>query len=268
VGDRGTIGEALEALYLRFNRPEFVPPDPLEFVLPWRDLRDREVTGLLASSLAFGRVVSIRRSVGFVLELLGDRPARTLSEAPPGAFDEALASFVHRFVRGSQVSLLLGGIGRVLREAGSLEALIRMRVPRDDSDLTIRPALSGFVEALRAASGLGDCFLLPRGGARKRMHLFLRWMVRRDVVDPGGWEIDPARLLVPLDTHLFRIGRRLGMLTRSTPDEEAARELTDSFRTIRPDDPVRYDFALTRFGIRPDLAADPLFVACGLISAP
>ncbi len=222
---------------------------------------------MLAASLAFGRVAAIRRSLGTVLGLLGERPARRLAASPPGAFSAPLAGFVHRFVRGAEVAALLTGLGRLLREAGGLEPVFReadRSVPPGEGRSTTAEALPLFVERLRAASGLGETFLLPRGGARKRMHLFLRWMVRSDAVDPGGWDLDPARLLVPLDTHLFRIGRCLGLLERATPDERAVRELSEGFRRICPDDPVRYDFALTRFGIRPDLAPDPRFAACGL----
>ena len=88
----------------------------------------------------------------------------------------------------------------------------------------------------------------------KRLNLFLRWMVRRDDVDPGGWDsVSRGRLVVPLDTHLFRIARTLGFTDRKSADLAAALEITDRFREIAPDDPVRYDFALTRLGIRADL---------------
>jgi uncharacterized protein (TIGR02757 family) len=96
--------------------------------------------------------------------------------------------------------------------------------------------------------------LLPdpaRGSTCKRLHLYLRWMVRSDAVDPGGWRgIDPACLIVPVDVHMHRIGRALRFTQRRSPSLESAREITEAFRRIQPTDPVRYDFALTRFGIR------------------
>jgi uncharacterized protein (TIGR02757 family) len=93
-----------------------------------------------------------------------------------------------------------------------------------------------------------------RKSACKRWHLYLRWMVRRDEVDPGGWDsISPSKLLIPLDTHMFRLGRRLGWISHKAPDQKAAVEFTRAFQVISPKDPVRYDFSLTRWGIRRDL---------------
>ena len=105
--------------------------------------------------------------------------------------------------------------------------------------------------------------LLPRPArlsACKRVFLYLRWMVRKDAVDPGGWTgVSPARLVVPLDTHMAAACRRLGILTRKATDLRAALETTEAFRLYSPSDPVRYDFALTRPGIHPCLDADAYF---------
>ncbi len=95
--------------------------------------------------------------------------------------------------------------------------------------------------------------LLPspgKGSACKRLNLFLRWMVRSDDVDPGGWSgVDAGKLIVPLDTHMHRMGLEVGLTRRKQADMQAALEVTRAFRTIAPEDPVRYDFALTRLGI-------------------
>ena len=97
------------------------------------------------------------------------------------------------------------------------------------------------------------------GSACKRLHLFLRWMVRSDDVDPGPWTSVPAgKLVIPLDTHLHRLAAKLGATRRRSADRTTALEITEAFRRIRPDDPVRYDFALTRLGIRPDVQAPEL----------
>ncbi|MFC1474950.1 TIGR02757 family protein, partial [bacterium] len=101
--------------------------------------------------------------------------------------------------------------------------------------------------------GNRSCYLTPaprRGSACKRMNLFLRWMVRRDDVDPGPWTDVPAsKLVVPLDTHMHRISSGMGLTSRKQADLKTAIEITDAFRAISPEDPVRYDFALTRLGI-------------------
>jgi uncharacterized protein (TIGR02757 family) len=139
-------------------------------------------------------------------------------------------------------------------EYGSLSRLFCSRL--DDSDTDVIPALSRFVaEVYGRSSGFRPC-LLPSpdaGSACKRLHLFLRWMARSDEVDPGGWdEVPPSMLVVPLDIHMFRICGELGLTDRRQADCRAAREVTEGFRLISPDDPVKYDFALTRLGIRKD----------------
>ena len=93
----------------------------------------------------------------------------------------------------------------------------------------------------------------PDGGsACKRLNLFLRWMVRKDNVDPGIWQSIPAsHLIVPLDTHMHRIAKAMGLTSRKQADIQSAIEITGAFSFIRPADPVRYDFALTRLGIKP-----------------
>jgi uncharacterized protein (TIGR02757 family) len=101
----------------------------------------------------------------------------------------------------------------------------------------------------RAAGG----FFFPRpsaGSACKRLNLFLRWMVRSDALDPGGWtRVRPAQLIVPLDTHVVRVGRCLRLTSRATPGWAMAREITGSLRAVDPDDPVKYDFAICHLGM-------------------
>ena len=117
------------------------------------------------------------------------------------------------------------------------------------------PALARFVGELRSYAGSVLPSLLPSpadGSACKRLNLFLRWMVRKDAVDPGPWTSVPgAKLVVPLDTHMFRIARGLGLTPRRQADLKIALEITAGFRAIRPDDPVRYDFSLTRLALNP-----------------
>ena len=100
-----------------------------------------------------------------------------------------------------------------------------------------------------------------KGSACKRLALYLRWMVRNDEVDPGGWKmVDPSALLIPLDTHMFNICTTLGLCSRKAADGRSAIEITEAFKKVCPEDPVRYDFALTRFGIRSDMKLEDLFI--------
>jgi uncharacterized protein (TIGR02757 family) len=247
------LPEKLEALYRRFNRRRYVRPDPLEFVWEYDDPADREVAGLIASALAYGRVATIKENVAKVLSILGDRPAEALANARGGELRRKLEGFRHRFASGSAVADLLEGAREMIRSAGSLQAAFLEGCGPDDAD--VLPALEKFCLRLVSRGQPGHLVPIPsRGSACKRMHLFLRWMVRRDAVDPGGWDaVSPASLLVPLDVHMHRICTRLGLTQRKTADLRAAQEVTAAFAQWIPDDPVRYDFVLTRFGIRGDM---------------
>lgn len=124
-------------------------------------------------------------------------------------------------------------------------------------DETVLDALSKFAGELSRRAGGCRRGLVPspcKGSACKRLNLFMRWMVRRDEVDPGGWSgVPPSKLVVPLDTHMFRICSTMGLTRRKQADLRTAREITDRFREIAPGDPVRYDFALTRLGMRGEM---------------
>ncbi len=257
---------SLEALYRRYNHRCFVRPDPLQFLYDYPSIRDREVVALVASSLAYGRVAQILGSVFRVLELLGPSPHAFLMACRRAQLRSALSGFRHRFSSGAEVADLLWAARRVLRDAGTLEACFAGGLWQGQE--TVLPALERFVRGLHAAGGR-EGFLLARpekGSACKRWHLFLRWMVRKDAVDPGGWTGVPASmLLVPLDTHMRRIGRSLGGTARGQADAKAALEVTELFRRISPEDPVRYDFCLTRLGIRPDGDLKAWIAACGSV---
>ncbi len=246
----------LERLYRTYNKRKFVHPDPLEFLYNYPDIRDREIAGLVASSLAYGRVVQILKSAGRVLAKTGASPCRFILETKPADFRRIFCGFKHRFTTHCDIGDLFASIRRILKEYGSLNKCFLAGMGKDDG--TLIPALDNFLDKLDCTGG----YLIPlprRGSACKRMHLYLRWMVRKDDVDPGGWKgIPTAKLVIPLDTHMANIGKSLGMTKRKSADQKMAMEITDYFRTISPEDPVKYDFALTRFGIHPDMEMDDL----------
>jgi uncharacterized protein (TIGR02757 family) len=252
-------GGALEALYRRLNRRELVHPDPLEFLYRYEETPDREIAGLVASSLAYGRVKQILRSVGDALDRMGPSPGSFLRESPPEEIERAFSGFKHRFTTGEDLARMLSGARDVVLSHGSLGACFAALV--GDEDDNVIPALTGFTQRILGASEGGACPLPDpgRGSACKRLHLYLRWMVRRDDVDPGGWDAVPAsKLIVPLDTHMHRLSRLLGFTDRRQADLRTALEVTGAFRRLRPEDPVRYDFALTRLGIRSDVDEEAL----------
>lgn len=250
--DMKALKEMLEQLYHKLNKRRFVHPDPLEFLYDYHDLRDREIVALVASSLAYGRVLQIVKSVSDALSHMKPLPFDFIMGSSERVIKSAFVGFKHRFTVGQDLSHLLIGARKVINRHGSLGGCLAASLgPGDD---TILPALCSFASELCTNGKITG--LLPRpgdGSACKRLNLFLRWMVRSDEVDPGGWRgIPRSKLIVPLDTHMHRIGIALGFTKRRAADMRTAMEITHAFATISPDDPVKYDFALTRLGIRKD----------------
>lgn len=245
----------LDSLYRRYHRRDLVHPDPLVFLYKYEELRDREIAGLIASSLAYGRVSQIMRSVSSVLERMGGSPFLFLMNSTEEKFFSTYRDFRHRFTGGTDMANLLWAARSVIDQYGSLQACFAAGLT--DTDDTVFPALSTFVGRLRFS--LRDCRkgFLPSpedGSACKRWNLYLRWMVRKDQVDPGGWDRIPrSKLVIPLDTHMHRIALALSLTRRRQADKKTALEITGSFSEMIPEDPVRYDFVLTRFGIRRDM---------------
>lgn len=258
------LKKRLDALYAAYNRREYVHPDPLEFLYRYEATEDVEIAGLVSACLAYGRVTQILADVERVLGFMGRSPRAYLERTSESGIRDACAGFVHRFTAESEMAGLLLSIKRTVGRHGTLEKLFA--AGQDRRDETVFPALARFSAELRELAagepgGAGCPSLLPapdRGSACKRLNLFLRWMVRRDAVDPGPWRVaSPARLVVPLDVHMHRISRSLGLTRRAQADARTALEITRAFRDIRPRDPVRYDFALTRTGIRKDCGGLP-----------
>lgn len=255
---------ALDELYARYNRREFARHDPIGFLYRYDEPADREVAGLVAASLAYGRVSQIMRSVASVLDPMGASPAKFLRGSTRRSLGRRFRGFKHRFTAARDLCDLLAGAKAVIEEHGTLEAAFVTGLHEEHE--SIWPALCAFAEGLRAAAGGGCSHLLAapsQGSACKRLNLWLRWMVRRDAVDPGGWERVPAaKLVVPLDVHMHRIGLALGLTTRKQPAMRAALEITAGYREVVPDDPVRYDFALTRLGILRESDMDNFLKRC------
>lgn len=254
------IKKIFESLYEKYNQRKFVHPDPLEFVYLYDSPRDKEIVGLIASALAYGRVKQILVSVNKILSILGESPVKFVNDGNKTIFLDAFANFKHRFTDGVQMAALFNGIKRLLEESGTIENAFATCYKRDD--ITVLPALQKFSNKLYALSESPLTFIIPnpaKASACKRMNLYLRWMVRSDNVDPGGWSAVPSSsLIIPLDTHIFKIGKALGFTQRKQANLKTAIEITNGFKNIEPFDPIKYDFALTRPGIRQDKTARQL----------
>jgi uncharacterized protein (TIGR02757 family) len=284
------LAPLLDRFQRGFDAPGRIAADPLEFPRRYPDPGDAEVVGLVAACLAYGRADVFKRELEKVLAAAGPSPAAfagRLARAPAGG---ALRGFRYRFNQPEDVEALLAAAGWVRGRHGSLgerfSALYRSAAGAGEP-WPVRAALAGFARELRDAPpalsilarrgprGLRHLCPDPSGaGASKRWNLYLRWMVRGpDGVDLGLWRgVPPAALVVPLDTHVARVARFLGLTSRRDLSWRTAEQVTRALRLLDPDDPVRFDFALCHLGMsgrcpqRRDpeaCAACPLAPACG-----
>ena len=254
------LAPALDTLYREYDRAESAT-DPVHLVRPFADAADREVAGFCAAALAFGRVASVINSITTLLRIMGPRPAQFVAAFDPAAPHPELRAMVHRWTRGADLVALLWLLRQMRDARGSIERFFADGFDPAHDD--VGPALDAFSQRalaldLRRAYGrvpkrAGVCYFFPRpsaGSACKRLNLFLRWMVRRDAVDLGVWTAIPAaKLVVPLDTHIIRLGQCLRLTRYRAAGWRMAADITATLRTLDPDDPVRFDFSLCHVGM-------------------
>jgi uncharacterized protein (TIGR02757 family) len=239
--------------------------DPVELPRRHGDPGEQEVVGLFASSLAYGRADLFKPQLEQVLRVMGGSPADFCDGVASSPRPLAFEGFRYRFNLPVDLAALASAVGHVRRVHGALgsrfgELFAEAQAEREP----LRRALGRFARELREAPPVapllrerghrGLAHLLPdaeKQGACKRLNLYLRWMVRGpDDVDLGAWkEVPRSALIVPLDTHLARIARYLGLTGRSDMSWRTAEEITASLRRLDPDDPVRFDFALCHLGM-------------------
>ncbi len=248
MNSAGTLG----GLYLKYNNRRHVYPDPLQFLYDYPRIRDREIAGLIAACLAYGRVTQIVKSVSEVLCTMGPSPYHYLLKTGKGGLLDTFSHFRHRFTDGHQLVFLLCCMQNTIKKYGSLQACFLTGYGKADENLL--PSVKNFIRRLTCKPQNFCNSLLPLAGGKsayKRFNLFLRWMVRKDKVDPGGWKgIQTSQLIIPLDTHMHKIAQKLGFTARKQADIITALEITRAFKRICPSDPVKFDFALTRAGMK------------------
>lgn len=260
AANRVELAGRLDALYHDYNRTDSAS-DPIQKVRPFADPADREIAGFCAAALAFGRVASVLNSIQTLFDTLGPSPAEFVRHFNPERPPAEMRAMVHRWIRGADLIALLWILKQILHQSGSIEKFFVEGLQDDDQD--IGPGLDDFSKRalaldIRKAYGRqprrpGVCYFFPRpsaGSACKRLNLFLRWMVRRDEIDLGVWTSVPAsKLIVPLDTHVIRLGQCLRLTRYTSPGWRMAADITASLRALNPADPVSFDFSLCHVGM-------------------
>ncbi len=256
----GELKPRLDRLYAEFNYADSAT-DPIQIVRRYTRSDDQEIVGFCAAALAFGRVSSVLQSIERLLAVMGRSPAAYVRRFDPARDGAAFDGLVHRWTRETDLVALIWVIRQMLDRDGSIEAFFARG--HDAGAADIGPALDSFSSRalaldIRAAYHRvprrpGVCYFFPRpsaGSACKRLNLFLRWMVRRDALDLGVWtRVSSSQLIVPLDTHVIRVGRCLRLTRYTSPGWPMARQITESLRALDSDDPVKYDFALCHIGM-------------------
>lgn len=238
--------------------------DPLTFCHRYPDPTDQEVVALIAAVYAYGNAKAIRGFLERVFCVLGDSPRRFVEDFRAATGAEQFREFTYRFNNGDDLCALLVAIRTMLTEAGSIEHYFLRG--HDPAAVDVSPALTEFCRAVLAMDyaevfgppGIPETsyypFLFPSpasGSACKRLCMFLRWVVRpADGFDLGLWQgVRPDQLIIPVDAHVQRISRLIGLTARKQADWRMAQEITRALATLDAHDPVKYDFSIAHLGI-------------------
>jgi uncharacterized protein (TIGR02757 family) len=260
LANQSLLKPTLDRLYADFNFPDSAT-DPIQIVRRYERPDDREVVAFCAASLAFGRVASVLQSIERLLLIMGSHPADYIRRFEPRRDAAAFDGLVHRWTRERDLIALLWVIRQMLDRSGTIEGFFLEGYDEEAADIaTALDSFSARAMALdlsaaygRVPKRAGVCYFFPspsKGSACKRLNLFLRWMVRRDALDLGVWtRVASSKLIVPLDTHVIRVGRCLRLTRYTSPGWAMARDITASLKMIDSEDPVRYDFSLCHLGM-------------------
>lgn len=266
-------------MYMACDLRSRVPSDPIRAPLRYKNKEDAEAAGFIAAAMAYGGVKSFLPVIDAVLSPMGASPGAFLREFHPKKQGGLFRGIRYRFSTTDDILCLFYAMGNVVRRRGSLEAAFIKHHEAGDPD--IERALAGFMDEFLGVDtsavygkkvrprGYRFFFPSPRDGSPcKRANLFLRWMVRSKAPDLGLWRgVSPSKLVIPLDTHLGRVSRCLGLTARKSNDWRTAVEITSALRAFDPLDPVRYDFALCHLGIS-GLCSGSRCPDCGLLPPP
>lgn len=237
----------LDKLAQKYENRDFIKDDPVQFIHRYNDKKDIELAGFIASLLAYGsRKQFIKKLEQLLIDIAQDEPLNFIQNFEP----EIIGDFNYRF--GKPVDFV--SIFKILKElyntSNGLEELFEYGY---EQNRLFEVAVDYFYSRADKNVGQGFYHMIPNphnGGAMKRMCMYLRWMVRKSSVDKGIWTFMPAsELFIPLDVHVGRISRQMGLLNRKANDFRAVVELTNKLKEFDPEDPVKYDFAMFGYGV-------------------
>lgn len=242
----------LDHINERVEQTDYIPKDPVQFMHAFEDKRDQEIAGFLAATMAWGRRDIVISKVNNLLQRMQYAPYDFVMNYNQADF-QSFSGFKHRTFKPIDLHGLTLALQEIFRRYPDFEAF--WKECYETGKIQNRPFLGIFHDrffglspdlARRTRKHISNP---EKGSPCKRLYMFLRWTIRKNSpVDPGIWNfMPPSELLIPLDVHVARQARKLGLITRRTNDWKAVNELTAMLSLLNPDDPARYDYAL--FGI-------------------
>lgn len=256
-----SLKNILNGFYREFDFKKRLKHDPIEFPRRYSTPEDIETAGFIASCFAYGKVELFKPVIEKILKPGGKHPAQFFRNFAFKKDSKYFIDIAYRFNKEKDILCLVYMLSQTLKKQGSLKNLFYRHSSSEHEDIGY--ALTNFVDFFLNMDtspiygknikprGLKQFFPSPeKGSACKRMNLFLRWMIRTKDIDLGIWEkIPPSKLIIPLDTHIAKISKCLGLTRRKASDWKTAKEITESLKKLDSKDPLKYDFALCHQGI-------------------
>ncbi len=251
------LRKKLNLAYKSFDKSK-ISPDPLEFLHRFKDPRDIEISGIISSTFAFGNIKQIISILEKLHKIMGQSPYDFVLNFNINKDRNKFNGIYHRFFTDNDIIALYAVLNEIISNYGSIKYMFLLYY--FDKDNNLKNSISFFSQNIKQrlkkystlTQGLRFMFPDPlSGSACKRMNLFLRWMIRKDELDFGLWvEFLPDKLVIPIDTHIAKISKQIGLTTLKTVSWRMAEEITNNLKKFDNKDPVKYDFALCHIGMR------------------
>ncbi len=237
----------------QYETVDFIKDDPVQFVHLFKEKKDIETAGFIASMFAYGKREVFISKLKYIFNIMENKPYDYVK-----AFnfkDNNIKNCDYRFSKDCDLIEILKILNILYSENETLESLFKYSYSQNSDIWNMFQGVVDYFYARANEKNITKGFyhLLPnpaKKSALKRMNMLLRWFVRKSSVDIGIWDFIPkCELLIPLDTHVAKISRRLNLLKRNDNGYESVIELTDNLKKFDPIDPIKYDFALFGYGV-------------------
>lgn len=239
----------IDKLAETYENIDFIKDDPVRVPNRFTEKKDIEIAGFIASLVAYGRREVFLKKLDTLFEIAQNEPLNFILNFEP----KILGDFNYRFGKPDDFAQIFTILRNLYSKSGGLEELFKYGYENPIEGNMFIPVTDYFYSQAKDNNSQGFKFMIPdarKGSAMKRMCMYLRWMVRKGPVDFGLWDfMKPSELLIPLDTHVARLSREMGLLTRNANDFKSVLEITENLRKFDPEDPVKYDFAMFGYGV-------------------